>query len=185
MGGAAKWWLHHSLARLTAALESTGSRLVLRKGPAARIIEGLAAETAADTLLWNRRYGGPERAVDARLKSWAAAEGLTVTSFQANLMFEPWTVRTGDGGPYKVFTPFWKACLAGTEPRLPLEAPDRLPGPATTRGGGPPASERLEDWGLLPRDPDWSTGLAGTWTPGEAGAHSRLMDFVEIGRAHV
>ena len=75
LGGAVKWWLHHSLAGLAAALEATGSRLVLRRGPAARIIQDLAVETSADTLLWNRRYGGPERAVDAGLKSWAAGGG--------------------------------------------------------------------------------------------------------------
>ena len=179
LGGAVKWWLHHSLAGLAAALEATGSRLVLRRGPAARVIQDLAVETSADALLWNRRYGGPERAVDAGLKSWAGGEGLNATSFQANLMFEPWTVRTGSGGPYKVFTPFWKACLAGAEPRQPLAAPDQLPGPARTRSGGLPASETLESWGLLPRSPDWSPGLADTWTPGEAGALSRLEDFVD------
>ncbi|MFJ5698191.1 hypothetical protein [Arthrobacter sp. NPDC093139] len=31
MGGAAKWWLHHSLARLSAELESKGARLLLRR----------------------------------------------------------------------------------------------------------------------------------------------------------
>ncbi len=131
LGGAVKWWLHHSLAGLAAALEATGSRLVLRRGPAARIIQDLAVETSADTLLWNRRYGGPERAVDAGLKSWATDEGMNATSFQANLMFEPWTVRTGSGGPYKVFTPFWKACLAGTEPRQPAGGPGPAAGPGT------------------------------------------------------
>ena len=150
LGGAVKWWLHHSLAGLAAALEATGSRLVLRRGPAARIIQDLAAETSADTLLWNRRYGGPERTVDAGLKSWATEEGINATSFQANLMFEPWTVRTGSGGPYKVFTPFWKACLAGVEPRQPLDAPDRLPAPARTLSGSLPASETLDSLGPAP-----------------------------------
>lgn len=179
LGGAAKWWLHHSLAALGAELAAAGSRLLLRRGPAARIIPELAAETRATQLLWNRRYGGPERAVDASVKDWAAGHGISATSFQANLMFEPWTVRTGAGGPYKVFTPFWRACLAGAEPRLPLEAPPRLPAPATDTAGHLPAADALEDWGLLPRTPDWSAGLAAAWTPGEAGAHSRLDDFVD------
>ena len=111
LGGATKWWLHHSLADLAAGLEAKGSRLLLRRGPAEGIIRDLARETGASTLLWNRRYGGPEREVDAGVKAWAADQGLTASSFQANLMFEPWTVRTGAGGPYKVFTPFWRACL--------------------------------------------------------------------------
>lgn len=179
LGGATKWWLHHSLADLAAGLEATGSRLLLRRGAAADIIRDLARETGASTLLWNRRYGGPEREVDAGVKAWAADEGLTAASFQANLMFEPWTVRTGAGGPYKVFTPFWRACLDGQEPRLPRDAPERLPAPAVDAGGRVPAGDPLDSWGLLPRRPDWSAGLASTWQPGEAGAHQRLEDFLD------
>ncbi len=179
LGGAARWWLHHSLESLAADLEAAGSRLLLRSGPAERVIRGLAEETGADRLLWNRRYGGPERAIDTGIKDWAASREISASSFQASLMFEPWTVRTGSGGPYKVFTPFWKACLDTAEPRQPLDAPERLPEPATDRSGALPGSEALEDWGLLPRRPDWSAGLAAEWTPGEAGAHSRLEDFLD------
>jgi deoxyribodipyrimidine photo-lyase len=179
LGGAAKWWLHRSLRELAAALEAAGSRLLLRRGRAADVIADLAGQTGATNLLWNRRYGGPERAIDSRVKSWAAEHGARAESFQASLMFEPWTVRTGAGGPYKVFTPFWKACLDGTEPRLPLDAPHRLPPPAPAVAGGLPASDALESWGLLPRRPDWSAGLAGTWAPGEAGARRRLEDFLD------
>src|SRR5450830_474929 len=169
LGGAVKWWLHHSLESLAADLEAAGSRLLLRRGPADRVIRKLAEETGAGRLLWNRRYGGPERAIDTGLKDWAAQDGLEAESFQANLMFEPWTVRNGSGGPYKVFTPFWKACLDSQEPREPLEAPQRLPEPATTDSGKPPAGEELDSWALLPRRPDWSQGLADEWSPGEAG----------------
>lgn len=130
LGGAVRWWLHHSLASLAADLEHAGSTLVLRRGPATRIIRDLVNETGASHVLWNRRYGGPERAVDAGIKEWAAGAGIEAASFQASLLFEPWTITTGSGGPYKVFTPFWRACLASGEPRLPLDAPSRLPSPA-------------------------------------------------------
>ncbi len=179
LGGAVKWWLHHSLSRLDAALDAAGSRLLLRRGSAAGIIQELTRETSASSLLWNRRYGEPERTVDADVQSWATEHGLNAESFQANLMFEPWTIRTGAGGPYKVFTPFWRACLAGTEPRRPLAAPGKLPATALSAAGEPPAGDSLESWGLLPRRPDWSAGLTRTWTPGEAGAHSLLEDFLE------
>ncbi len=179
LGGAVKWWLHHSLARLDAALEAAGSRLLLRRGRAAEVIPEVARETSASALVWNRRYGGPERTIDDSVKDWAVGEGLSAESFQANLMFEPWTVRTGAGGPYKVFTPFWRACLAQTAPRRPLDAPGTLPAPARSAAGAPPVGDMLESWGLLPRRPDWSAGLARTWTPGEAGAHNLLEDFLD------
>jgi deoxyribodipyrimidine photo-lyase len=179
LGGAAKWWLHHSLAGLGASLEAIGSRLVLRRGRAAGIVQELAEATQAGHLRWNRRYGEPERSIDAGVKGWAGTNGMDAASFQANLMFEPWTVRTGAGGPYKVFTPFWRACLGAAEPRTPLDAPRRLPEPAKEAGGRLPESEDLDSWGLLPLSPDWSTGLAGTWTPGEFGARSRLEEFLD------
>jgi deoxyribodipyrimidine photo-lyase len=179
LGGAARWWLHHSLAALSGDLESLGSRLLLRRGPAQEVLRVLAAETAAASILWNRRYALPERTVDATIKEWAAGHGIEATSFQANLLFEPWTIRTGSGGPYKVFTPFWRTCLAGTGPRMPLDAPQRLPGPASAGDGSLPLSDSLDSWGLLPRRPDWSSGLAETWTPGERGGNLRLEEFLD------
>ncbi|WP_374102019.1 deoxyribodipyrimidine photo-lyase [Arthrobacter sp. ISL-5] len=119
LGGAAKWWLHHSLSALSADLEARGSRLLLRRGGAATVIRELVEQTGAGAVHWNRRYGLPERTLDAGIKEWATAEGIDATSYQANLLFEPWTVRKGTGGPYRVFTPFWRSCLAGAEPRPP------------------------------------------------------------------
>ena len=37
-GGASRWWLHHSLASLSAALEGMGSRLIIARGRAEDII---------------------------------------------------------------------------------------------------------------------------------------------------
>lgn len=34
LGGAGRWWLHHSLESLNRALRQRGSALVLRRGPA-------------------------------------------------------------------------------------------------------------------------------------------------------
>lgn len=179
LGGAARWWLHHSLASLAESLAAAGSALVLRRGPAERVIRDLAQETGARHVLWNRRYGGPERAVDAGIKAWAAENGIEAGSFQANLLFEPWTITTGSGGPYKVFTPFWRACTSAGEPRHPLEQPDSLPSPARAGSKKNTASDDLLDWALLPDSPDWSGGLAETWEPGESGAHRRLEDFLD------
>lgn len=174
LGGAARWWLHHSLAALGASLEAAGSRLLLRRGPAAAVVPEVAAATGATHLFWNRRYGLPERTVDAAIKAWAMEHGLVPASLQANLLFEPWTIRTGTGGPYKVFSPFWRACLATDGIREPSPAPSTLPAPPPDAGAG----DALDTWGLLPDSPDWSGGLAAEWTPGEAGARQRLEDFL-------
>ncbi|RLK52476.1 cryptochrome/photolyase family protein [Microbacterium telephonicum] len=174
LGGAARWWLHHSLASLRDRLTDRGSTLVLRRGAASDVLPALVAETGAGAVFWNRRYGGAERKIDAALKAALREDGIEVRSFGASLLFEPWTVRTGAGTPYSVFTPFWKACLDVPAPRAPLPEPRALAGPSTH-----PASDALEDWGLLPTDPDWAGGLRERWEPGEPAARARLREFLD------
>jgi deoxyribodipyrimidine photo-lyase len=176
LGAASRWWLNHSLARLGEALAARGAALVLRRGPAAIVVPSVVAEVGATAVVWNRRYGGGEVAVDRELKAGFAAAGVEARSFQANLLWEPHAVRTRAGDPFRVFTPFWKACLAAPPPRPPLAAPERIAG-----FEGAIASDALADWRLLPTAPDWAGGLAETWRPGEAGARERLAVFLEKG----
>lgn len=173
IGAAARWWLHHSLTALDGALRERGSRLVLRRGAAADVVDMLVAETGADAVFWNRRYGHAEREIDAGIKSALHEHGVEAHSFAANLLWEPWTVTTGQGQPFKVFTPFWRAAQAMPEPRHPLPKPRDLPAPTDVTG------DDLDDWALLPTKPDWAAGLRDAWTPGELGAHRRLEHFVE------
>ncbi|MGW9182711.1 cryptochrome/photolyase family protein [Agromyces sp. NPDC055661] len=174
LGGAARWWLHGSLTALADDLDRHGGRLVLRRGLSDRVIRALVDETGADAVFWNRRYGGPERDLDANLKQVLRDDGLTVESFAANLLFEPWTIRTGQGTPFSVFTPFWRACRSAPEPRHPLPAPRGVD--AITPADA--ASDDLDDWELLPAHPDWAGGLRAAWTPGAAAAHARLREFL-------
>ena len=59
MGGASRWWLHHSLASLNAALEARGSRLILRRGNCADVLTALAVEIGASEA--TRRYKAGSR----------------------------------------------------------------------------------------------------------------------------
>lgn len=174
LGGAARWWLHHSLASLGVRLADKGSSLILRRGPAARVVRDVVAETGAGAVFWNRRYGRAEREADTGIKSALREAGLAVKSFAGSLLHEPWTVTTGGGTHYSVFTPFWRACLALPAPRAPLAEPRTVEGVASS-----PPGDALEDWGLLPTKPDWAGGLQETWEPGEPAARRRLQAFLD------
>ncbi|MBX3099439.1 MAG: deoxyribodipyrimidine photo-lyase [Salinibacterium sp.] len=165
LGAASKWWLHHSLAAI-------GPQLVLRRGRAEDVLSALVAEVGGGAVFWNRRYGAA-REIDARLKRHLRDAGVDVRSFQANLLIEPWTLTSGSGGPYRVFTPFWKAARE-LRFRDPLPAPSEIEWDATGSN-----REDLDDWGLLPTQPDWASGLREAWHPGEAGAHDQLEQFVD------
>jgi len=167
-GGASRWWLHHSLAALDAALRERGSRLIVRSGGSAAVLTELIKATGATAVYWNRRYEPAAIARDTGLK---ASLGVEAKSFNAALLFEPHTVKNKAGGPFQVFTPYWRHCLT-----LPVEAPVKLRAgalPAPTRW---PKSRALDELGLLPAI-KWDAGFAKTWQPGEAGARARLQQF--------
>ncbi|GAB3605094.1 deoxyribodipyrimidine photo-lyase [Conyzicola nivalis] len=171
LGGASKWWLHHSLDSLGADIAARGGTLVLRRGAAEVEIPKLVSETDAGAVFWNRRYGR-SRDIDAALKTSLRDDGREVESFRANLLFEPWTITTQEGNPYRVYTQFWKSCLEQGVARDPLDAP-------TSIRGFEAASDDLDDWALLPTRPDWAGGLREHCAPGENNAHERLEGFAE------
>jgi len=170
LGAASKWWLHRSLESLGRDIEAAGGQLVLRQGSGPAIIQELVAEVKAAAVYWNRRYGRAREA-DATLKENLRDAGVVCESFGGNLLFEPWVAKTGDGRPFRVFTPFWRACLNSAPPRSPL------PRPSVLRSVEGVASETRESLDLEPSR-DWGQSLADMWTPGETGATERWEDFL-------
>ena len=179
-GAASRVWLHRSLAALAESLASIGSRLIVCEGPSLTAIEALIDETQAEAVFWNRLYEPKSIARDAVIKNRLKTRGLVVESFNAALLVEPWTIATGEGNPYRVFTPFWKNASQRIESVAPIAAPKRLPAvPDTVR------SSAVESLNLLPKlpIPRWDSGFWEHWQPGEAGASEMLDVFVE-GAAH-
>jgi len=172
LGAAAKWRLGQGLAAFDAGLRARGSRLILRRGEAGAVLAALAAETGAQGVVWNRLYDPASRTDDTALKARLRAAGLAATSHAGHLLHEPWTIATAQGGPYRVFTPFWRA-LRARDPGLPWPAPDRLPAPAAW-----PASDALEGWRLGAGVGPGGAVLARHAVVGEAAAASRLARFL-------
>jgi deoxyribodipyrimidine photo-lyase len=171
LGGASRWWLHHALIALSEALARLGAPLTLRRGPAEIVLEGVIAETGAQTIFWNRLYEPWAMRRDGEIKARLRLRGLAVRSFNGALLFEPTDLRNKQGEPFRVFSPFWRACLATGGPAAPVSAPKEL------RGAGAPASDQLDDWRLAPKTVDWAQGLRETWRVGEGAAKARLADF--------
>ncbi len=177
MGGASRWWLHHSLASLGESLQERGGTLVLKRGKADEIIPKLAKDTGAAAVYWNRAYEPWAIVRDKAIKSALSDNDIEARSVNGSLIVEPWQIATKQGNPYKVFTPFWKSIKAGHTPAEPVGVPDTLTFAKAPEGDG------LDDWALLPKKPDWAGGLRDSWTPGEAAAHGRLGAFIKSGLA--
>ena len=170
MGGASRWWLHHSLTALAAALAAKGSRLILRRGKCDLVLAALAEEVGAQEVHALHHYEAWWRNAER-----AVSKALTLHLHHGNYLAPAGSVQTGSGTPFKIFTPFWRALQTEMlPPPQPTSAPQSIPAPAHW-----PSSDKLEDWELLPIRPDWAAGLRAEWTPGEAGAHERLEDFAD------
>ncbi|SEO19311.1 deoxyribodipyrimidine photo-lyase [Salinihabitans flavidus] len=174
MGGASRAWLHRSLTALNASL---GGRLQVFAGDPETLLPRLARDLGAQGVTWTRAYEPWRTARDSRLKSTLRAQGLTVRSHPGALLWEPMEVAKPDGTPYRVFTPFFrKGCRAAGAPRAPLSVP-------TITFADVPNDTTLGDLALRPR-PRWDRAVLDGWTPGEAGALSRLEAFLDTGLAH-
>lgn len=165
IGGAQRWWLHHSLAALGQALERKGSRLILRRGEAAAELRRLMEETGAARIHAIRHYEPWWRDAEAAL-------GDALCLHDGNHLARLEDVTTGSGGQFRVYSSFWKALSRLMPPGKPLPAPARIEAPATW-----PRSDDLASWKLLPTRPDWSAGFDEDWTPGEAAALERAKAF--------
>ncbi|MCZ8179415.1 MAG: deoxyribodipyrimidine photo-lyase [Rhizobium sp.] len=176
LGAAQAWWLHHSLEALAEDLKAFGSQLILRSGSAAEVIGEVIATTGAKAVFWNRRYDPPGIAIDKALKASLIAEGIDVRTFAGQILHEPTKLKTGAGGHFRVYTPFWKALDGAGEPPEPIPAPKTIAAPDRF-----PDSEALESWALLPTKPNWAASFDGHWQPGEKGAEKRLAAFVKDG----
>src|SRR5579859_2541486 len=128
-GAASRWWLHQSLAQLDASLRRLDSRLIIRRGPTLETLCELLDQTGATAVFWNRRFEPAVIERDSRVKATLQKDGRIVESLNGSLLFDPGTVQTQQGKPYQVFTPYWKACLATSEPAPPVDAPSRITNP--------------------------------------------------------
>lgn len=177
-GAAARWWLHGALCSLDENLRRKGGALHVFRGPARAVLPTVVRITGADAVFWNRRYDPQGRETDTFLKTSLKDKGIPVRSFPGALLYEPWSIRTQSGSPYKIFTAFWRAARTQS-PQLALHpAPEKLvfaPPPANLG----PLILKDSQYGLLPSKPDWAGGLRDTWSPGEDEACRLFSDFIQ------
>ena len=163
-GAAAARWRAASLASLDEALRAAGSRLVVREGPAAERLCTLAADTGADEVTCTRAWDPASLAEESLVADALAAAGVRLIVHESQYLLPPPALTTGDGRPYRVFTPFHRAWALRISPERPLDAPAALLAP--------------ESWPASASLPGEHGAVSDWWRPGESGAHERLARFV-------
>ncbi len=162
MGGASRWWLHHSLL----ALQKKLPNLILRRGTAVAELMQIAAQTGATRVHANRQYEPWWREAESEI----AAEMDLVLHF-GNQLIDPALLLTGGGGRYKVFTPWWRNLVSHMPPAKPLIEINSF---QMVTGIN---SDNIDDWNLLPNRPNWAQRFD-VWTPGEEGARAAFRAFL-------
>jgi len=173
-GGAKKVYLHHALASLDESLGKLGLRLIYRKSDdALSELQRLVQQTDASAVFWNRRYEPASIDQDTKIKAALKRDRIEAESFNGSLLYEPHEVATQAGDPYKVYTPYWKACRALGEPASPTKPPGKSE--VQPRGDWPDSLE-LDDLNLMPDHP-WGEKVAGHWSISEKAVMGRLSAF--------
>uniref|UniRef100_A0A383WNN2 Photolyase/cryptochrome alpha/beta domain-containing protein n=1 Tax=Tetradesmus obliquus TaxID=3088 RepID=A0A383WNN2_TETOB len=180
-GRQTRWWSKHSVMCLAQSLEQLGSRLVIRR--ARESVEGLKAfitETGAETVFFNHLYDSISMVRDQQVKDDLRSNGILVSSFNADLLYEPWEVLDEQQQPYTTFKSYWDRCLA-----MPYAPPLPLPEPTGPLPAVPEHYSSMSvhevDW-FFTREQEASTeALTHRWDPAGSAAVARLEAFLEQG----
>ena len=175
MGGASRWWLHHSLAALDTSLTAC---LNLYKGEPLEVLLALVERLGVTHVVWNRCYEPWRMRRDEKIKQTLKEKGIQVQSYNASLLWEPWQIKKPDGTAYKVFTPFYrKGCIKAEMPRQALPRPDNQAVYLKDDKG-----QALDGLNLLPTIA-WDEPFKDLWQIGEDKAQSQFFKFLEEGLA--
>jgi len=108
-GAARRLYLLHSLAALDAGM---GGALVRRSGNPAETLVTLAREVGASSVHISADYGPYGAVRDAAVERALAEIGVDLVRTGSPYAVAPGRVMKGDGTPYRVYTPFYRAWLS-------------------------------------------------------------------------
>ena len=165
-GAARQGFLCGSLQSLHRNLEAKGGRLIVRGSRADLALERLARETGASAIYFNRDPDPFGRGMEQRIETMAKKAGIAVCSFKDAAAHERDEVLTGEGRPFRVFTPYARAWSKLSEPPVGKTVA-RI---AVPDGVSSDPIPTLDRWGL--------TSTAKIIEPGEAAARKRLARFL-------
>ncbi|MBN2751739.1 MAG: deoxyribodipyrimidine photo-lyase [Rhodospirillaceae bacterium] len=175
LGGAARWWLHYALAALGADIARQGGALTLVRGTAGTVLADVAERRGVSVVHALASRHPVERAEQDVAGVVLARRGVRLVLHKGALLHDPAMIRTGQGGAYTVFTPFWR--VLSRQDSDWLRTGEASP-PIRFAAASPELD--LDDLALLPRQ-DWAAGLRAAWMVGEDAAAERLEAFVQGG----
>ena len=184
-GAASRAWLAASLKALAADLSARGGALAVREGPVAGAVAAAASECGATLVTCTRDWTPAGLAEEREVADALSEAGVELRVAEGQLLVAPKSLKTVTGSGYRIFTPYWSSWRRAWRAEEPLAAPAHVPTPEHTLETGPTRTRNRLYAKLtagVPTEPG-ALDLATHWSPGEAGAHARLGEFVRDGLA--
>ncbi|KAL3504742.1 hypothetical protein ACH5RR_034583 [Cinchona calisaya] len=172
-GRVSRWWLKQSLAHLDSSLRSLGTALITKRSSdtISSLLEVIKF-TGATQLFFNHLYDPLSLVRDHRAKEVLTAQGISVRSYNADLLYEPWEVNDDEGCPFTTFASFWERCLSMPyDPESPLLPPKKIISGDISRC--PSDALVFED----ESEKGSNALLARAWSPGWSNADKALTTF--------
>lgn len=120
-------FLLESLTALQASLAGLGSRLLVVAGRSVDVVPRLAAQWQAEQVLAHRWVEPFGRERDRRIAGALEQSGIAFHLFEGETLLAPGSVRNGQGGMFRVFTPFARAVASRLDLPPTLDHPRALP----------------------------------------------------------
>lgn len=171
IGSAARWWLHQSLNALHEAYRDKDSGLAVRKGKAEKVFQEIIDEHSVEKVVWVERFEPAIKKRDEKMIAFLKDQGIDAEIVPGDILLQPDSLKTNEGKPYEVFTPFYKALkkVGGVpKPKHVRKLPNRARVPMG----------KVEGLGLVPDNP-WYEKIAEEWEPGIEGAKKKLNTFIK------
>ncbi|XP_045805422.1 cryptochrome-1-like isoform X4 [Trifolium pratense] len=175
-GRVSRWWLKQSLAHLDQSLKSLGARLVFIKTDSTlnALLECINA-IQATKVVFNHLYDPVSLVRDHNIKEKLVELGLSVKSYNGDLLYEPWEIYDEKGHAFTTFDRFWQKCLHKQTEPVSLIPPWQL---VPAEGNLEKCS--IEDLGLENELEKPSNALLRrAWSPGWTNADKALTEFMD------
>lgn len=178
-GGASRWWLHHSLEKLSADLLKLNIKLHFFKDNSVKLISELATHNQVSKIVWTNRHEPHRIQYENQIESELLNKDIEVKRINSGLINRPDKFLTASKNtPYRVFTPFYRKLRSELELSHFHTQSNKHLKPSVFPIKHVKNALTLDQLNLLDQYP-WHEKLHNYWVPGEQSASEKIDTFID------
>ena len=178
-GGASRWWLHHSLEKLSADLLKLNIKLHFFKDSSVKLISELVTHNQVSKIVWTNRHEPHRIQYENQIESELLNKDIEVKRINSGLINRPDKFLTASKNtPYRVFTPFYRKLRSELELSHFHTQSNKHLKPSVFPIKHVKNALTLDQLNLLDQYP-WHEKLHNYWVPGEQSASEKIDTFID------